>query len=119
MTWAPDVYDPLPTSVLHTIRGKKHQKSKKNNDRKRKGKKWHKGSNSLRGGVKDNKQFHRGGGSLDKWYNFKPLELHGTVVDNASGNLDGFKVGSTDPYCGTSYLKNSLTRMHYSVAEAL
>ncbi|PPS02974.1 hypothetical protein GOBAR_AA17692 [Gossypium barbadense] len=95
VTWAPDVYDPLPTSVLHT------------------------GNNSLRGGGKDNKQFHRGGGSLDKWYNYKPLELHCTVVNDASGNLDGFKVGSTDPYCGTSYLKNSLTRMHYSVAEAL
>ncbi|MBA0572206.1 hypothetical protein Golob_002563 [Gossypium lobatum] len=119
VTWAPDVYDPLPTSVLHTVRGKKQQKSKKNNDKKKKGKKWHKGNNSLRGGGKDNKQFHRGGGSLDKWYNYKPLELHGMVVNNASGNHDGFKVGSTDPYCGTSYLKNSLTRMHYSVAEAL
>ncbi|KAA3463844.1 Levanase [Gossypium australe] len=119
VTWAPDVYDPLPTSVLHTVRGKKQQKLKKNNDKKKRGKKWHKGNNSLRGGGKDNKQFHRGGGSLDKWYNYKPLELHGTVVNDASGNLDGFKVGSTDPYCGTSYLKNSLTRMHYSVAEAL
>ena len=118
VTWAPDVYDPPPTSVLHTVRGKKQQKSKKNNDKKKNGKKGQKGNNSSRGsgGGKDNKQFRRGCGSSDRCY--KPLGVQDRVV-NASGDLDGFNVGSPDPYCGSSFLKKSPTRMHYSVAEAL
>ncbi|XP_039047619.1 uncharacterized protein LOC120188178 isoform X2 [Hibiscus syriacus] len=113
VTWAPDVYDPLPTSVLHTARGKKH--SKKNYDKKNR-KKVQKGNNYSRGGNgggKSNKHSRRGAASLDRWYNYKPLEV------GTSGNLDVFKVGSTDPYCGTSFLKTSPTTMHYSVAEAL
>lgn len=116
VTWAPDVYDPLPTSVLHTVRGKKQQKSKKNNDRKKNGKKGQKGNNSSRG--KDNKQFRRGCGSSDRCH--KPLEIKDRVVVNgASADLDGFSIGSTDPYCGSSFLNKSPTRMLYSVAEAL
>ncbi|GMI69788.1 hypothetical protein HRI_000648100 [Hibiscus trionum] len=119
VTWAPDVYDPPPTSVLHTVRGKKQQKSKKNYDKKKNGKKVQKGNNYSRGGNGggkiNNRHFRRGASSSGKWYNYKPLEVE---VDT-SGNLDVFKVGSTDPYCGTSFLKISPTRMHYSVAEAL
>ncbi|XVF08051.1 hypothetical protein REPUB_Repub06bG0192200 [Reevesia pubescens] len=114
--WAPDVYDPPPTSVLHTVRSKKQQKSKKNNDKKKNGKKGQKGNNSSRGSGKDNKQFRRGGGSSDRSY--KPLEIQDRLL-NASGDLDGFNIDSPDPYCGRSFLKKSLTGMHYSVAEAL
>ncbi|XP_022742156.1 uncharacterized protein LOC111293611 [Durio zibethinus] len=116
VTWAPDVYDPPPTSVSHTVRGKKQQKSKKNNDKKKIGKRGQKGNNSSRGsggGGKDNKQFRRGCGSSDRCY--KPLQVQGRVV-NAAGDLDGFNVGSPAPYCGSSFLKNSPTRVHYSVA---
>ncbi|EOY07599.1 hypothetical protein QUC31_011248 [Theobroma cacao] len=116
VTWAPDVYDPPPTSVLHTVRGKKQQKLKKNNDKKKNGKKGQKGNNSRGSGGKDNKQFRRGGGNADRIY--KPQEVQGRVV-NTSGELDGFTVGKPDPYCGSSFLKESPTRMHYSVAEAL
>ncbi|XWS43694.1 hypothetical protein CRYUN_Cryun16bG0125400 [Craigia yunnanensis] len=118
VTWAPDVYDPPPMSVLHTVRSKKQQKSKKNNDKKKNGKKGQKGNNSSRssGGGKDNKQFRRGGGSSDRCY--KPLEVENRIV-KASGDLDDFNFGSPDPHCGSSFLKKSPTRMHYSVAEAL
>ncbi|XWS55697.1 hypothetical protein CRYUN_Cryun09bG0023200 [Craigia yunnanensis] len=119
VTWAPDVYDPPPpTLVLHTVRVKKQQKSKKNNDKKKNGKKGHKGNNSSRGsgGGKDCKQFRRGCGSSDRCY--KRLEVQDRVV-NAAGDLDGFNVSSPDPYCGSSFLKKSPTRMHYSVTEAL
>ncbi|XP_022767496.1 uncharacterized protein LOC111311917 [Durio zibethinus] len=118
VTWAPDVYDPPPTLVLHTVRGKKQQKLKKKNDKKKHGKKGQKGNNSSRGsaGGKDNKLFRRGSGSSDRCY--KPLEVQDRAV-NASGDLDGFNVGSPDPYCGSSFLKKSPTRMHYSMAEAL
>ncbi|XP_039066020.1 uncharacterized protein LOC120211593 isoform X2 [Hibiscus syriacus] len=116
VTWAPDVYDPLPTSVLHTVSRKKQQKSKKIYDKKKNGKKVKKGNNSSRGGSggsKTNKHFRRGFTSSDRWYDYKPLEV------DSSGNLNVFKVGSTDPYCGTSFLKTSPTTMHYSVAEVL
>ncbi|KAE8706014.1 Histone H2A 12 [Hibiscus syriacus] len=55
--WAPDVYDPPPTSVLHTVGNRKQQKSKKKkNDKKKNGKKGQKGNNAGRGsgGGKDN-----------------------------------------------------------------
>ncbi|XP_039068271.1 uncharacterized protein LOC120214453 [Hibiscus syriacus] len=115
VTWASDVYDPLPTSVLHTVRAKK-QKSKKIYDKKKHGKKSKKSNNSSRGGnggCKSNKHFRRGSSasaSSDRWYDYKPLEV------DTSGNLNVFKAGSTDPYCGTSFLKTSPTTMHYSVA---
>ncbi|XVE76333.1 hypothetical protein DITRI_Ditri12bG0163600 [Diplodiscus trichospermus] len=56
VTWAPNVYDPAPTSVLHTVRGKKRQKSKKNNDKKKNGKKGQKGNNSSHGSGGDKKK---------------------------------------------------------------
>ncbi|GMJ03078.1 hypothetical protein HRI_003977000 [Hibiscus trionum] len=112
VTWAPDVYDPLPTSALHTVRGKKQQKSKKIYEKKKNGKKVQKG-NSSRGSKSNNKHFRRGAVSSDRWYDYKPLEV------DTSGSLDVLKVGSTDPYCGTSFLKVSTTRMHYSMTEAL
>ncbi|OMO97131.1 hypothetical protein COLO4_14855 [Corchorus olitorius] len=88
--WAPDVYDPIPTTVTHT-RGRKLPKSRKTNDKfdKKKNGKKQKGNNS-RGG-KDTKQSRRGGGG------------------NSAGSPD----------CGSSFMKKSQTRMHYSVAEAL
>ncbi|XP_039013436.1 uncharacterized protein LOC120143089 [Hibiscus syriacus] len=116
VTWAPDVYDPLPTSVSHTVRGKKHQRSRKNHDKKKNGKKVQKGNNYSRGGNgggKSHKHSRRGAASLDRWYDYKPLEA------GTSGNLDVFKDGTTDPYCGTTFLKTSPTTMHYSVGEAL
>ncbi|KAG8484002.1 hypothetical protein CXB51_023490 [Gossypium anomalum] len=118
--WAPDVYDPPPTSLLHTVRSKKQQKSKKKNDKKKNGKKGQKGNNSGRGcgGGKDNKQIRRGGGSSDRCYK-PPPEVHQDRLANSSVSLEGFNVGSPDPYCGSSFLKKSPTRMHYSVAEAL
>ncbi|KAK8632240.1 hypothetical protein V6N13_072635 [Hibiscus sabdariffa] len=118
--WAPDVYDPPPTSVLHTVRNKKQPKSKKKkNDKKKNGKKGQKGNNAGRGsgvGGKDNK--HCGGsGCSDRCYK-PPPEVHQDRLANSSIDLDGFKVDSPDPYCGSSFLKKSPTQMHYSVAEA-
>ncbi|KAK8713833.1 hypothetical protein V6N13_149041 [Hibiscus sabdariffa] len=115
VTWAPDVYDPVPTSALHTVRGKKQQKSKKSYDKKKNGKKVQKGNSSRggNGGSKSHKHSRRGGASSDRWYDYKPLEV------NTSGNLDVFKVGGTDPYCGSSFLKVTPTKVHYSMAEAL
>ncbi|KAI9153270.1 hypothetical protein LWI28_008624 [Acer negundo] len=113
--WAPDVYDPPPTIVSHTVnRSKKQQKLKKEgrNSKQKSGKKWQKG-NSSRGSK--NKQYRKNAGCTEKGYN--SLGAHDRV--ELSDDLHDFDVGGPDSYCGSSFLKQSLTNLHYSVAEAL
>lgn len=112
--WAPDVYDPLPTLVSHTVKNKKQQKSRKKKNEKKNGKKGHKGNSTRGGGGKDKKQFRNLGGHSDMCYN-KPLDSH---VIEASSEFDALDVCSQDSYCGTSFLKKSVTELHYPVAEA-
>ncbi|XP_039055383.1 uncharacterized protein LOC120198053 isoform X2 [Hibiscus syriacus] len=116
--WAPDVYNPPPTSVLHTVGNKRQQKTKKKTDKKKNGKKGKKGNNAGRGsGGKDNKRCG-GGGSSDRSYK-PPSEVHQDRLASSSIDLDGFNIDSPDPHCGSSFLKKSPTNMHYPVAEAL
>ncbi|XP_012569435.1 uncharacterized protein [Cicer arietinum] len=59
--WAPDVYDPIPTLVSHTVKNKKQQKSRKKKYEKKNGKKGQKGNSPRGGSGKDKKQFHNVG----------------------------------------------------------
>lgn len=120
VSWAPDVYDPIPTSVSHSVKGKKQQKHKNNRKNwKKDGKKGQKG-NSSRG--KDKKQIRKAasGSSSSSDRCYKPLDCYGRL-EEANDGYDDMTVGSPDPqsYCGSSFLKISLTEMHYPVAEAL
>ncbi|ESR42304.1 BRI1-KD interacting protein 130 [Citrus sinensis] len=115
--WAPDVYDPPPTIVSHTVnRSKKQQKSREGrNYKQKKGKKGRKG-NSSHSGSKDRKQFCKiGGSSSDKCY--KLMGARDGVLQLPDG-LNDFEVAGPDS-CGSSFLKESLGKVHYSVAEAL
>ncbi|KAM1307255.1 hypothetical protein ACFX15_009246 [Malus domestica] len=114
VTWAPDVYDPPATSMSHTVTGKKQQKSKNKKNGKKDGKKGQKSSSS-RG--KDKKQYRKSGASERCHRSLDPRE---TLVDPNNG-FGELVVGSPDQhsYCGSSFLKNSLTNVHYPVAEAL
>lgn len=115
--WAPDVYDPPPTIVSHTVnRSKKQHKSREDrNYKQKKGKKGRKG-NSSHSGSKDKKQFRKiGGSSSDKCY--KLMDARDGVVQLPDG-LNDFEVAGPDS-CGSSFLKESLGKVHYSVAEAL
>lgn len=115
--WAPDVYDPPPTIVSHTVnRSKKQQKSREDrNYKQKKGKKGRKG-NSSHSGSKDKKQSRKiGGSSSDKCY--KLMDAREGVVQLSDGFND-FEVAGPDS-CGSSFLKESLGKVHYSVAEAL
>ncbi|XP_008241444.1 PREDICTED: uncharacterized protein LOC103339866 [Prunus mume] len=114
VTWAPDVYDPPTTSMSHTVTGKKQQKSKNKKNWKRDGKKGQKGSSS-RG--KEKKQYRKGGAS-ERSHRY--LDSRETLV-GTNNDFGDLVVGSPDQhsYCGSSFLKNSLTSMHYPVAEAL
>ncbi|XP_020211947.1 uncharacterized protein LOC109796638 [Cajanus cajan] len=132
--WAPDVYDPVPTLLSHTVRNKKPQKSRKKKSDKKNGKKGQKG-NSSRGGSSKDKQFRKLSGTPSLCYKSvdacdkligAATELGALDVPNscdkvigASTELDAFDVRSQDSYCGTSFLKKSVTEVHYSVAQAL
>lgn len=122
--WAPDVYDPVPTLMSHTVKNKKQQKSrKKKNEKKyekktekKNGKKGQKGNSSSHGGSgKDKKQARKQGGHSD--LSFESLDSHDNVT-GASSELDALDVRSHDSFCGTSFLKNSVTKVHSLVAEA-
>lgn len=132
VTWAPDVYDPIPNSLSHAVAvGTKQKSSRKykdkgNNNYKKNGKKGQKG-NSSRGAGKDKKQFRRHGGRYAKSYkSLDASDEDDTDVANPEyrgGFLkksadDGIDVGSPD-YCGSSFLKRSASKFHYPVAEAL
>ncbi|KAJ0028603.1 hypothetical protein Pint_35444 [Pistacia integerrima] len=115
--WAPDVYDPPPTIVSHTVnRGRKQQKFKKDERKKQKnGKKGQRG-NSSHGSGKDKRQFRKSAGSTDK--GFKSIDIRDRVME-LSDDLKDFDVGGRESYCGSIFLKQSLSKVHYSVAEAL
>lgn len=107
--WAPDVYDPVPTLLSHTVKIRKQQKSRNKKNDKKNGKKGQKG-NSSRGG-KDKKR--KTSGTSDLCY--KLPDSRDKVIETSTD----FDLSSQESYCGTSYLKNSLTKVHFSVAEAL
>ncbi|XP_041026764.1 uncharacterized protein LOC121266963 [Juglans microcarpa x Juglans regia] len=96
--WAPDVYDPTPTSVSHSVKSKSLQKSKNKKNEKRNGKKGQKGNCSQGGGRKDKKQTRKSSKVPDKFGNFE--------------------VGSSNSYCGSSFRQKSHSEVHYSVGEA-
>ncbi|KAL8480509.1 hypothetical protein ACS0TY_027156 [Phlomoides rotata] len=107
VTWAPDVYDPIPTSVSHVPSNKNRSNGKKS------GKYKHKGSGkSSRGSKgKDKKQVRKNGGGSTK---LKPFH------EDCGVGFGDAKVGNADfdPFCGSSFLKNSVTNLHFPVAEA-
>uniref|UniRef100_A0A5B6Z411 Uncharacterized protein n=3 Tax=Davidia involucrata TaxID=16924 RepID=A0A5B6Z411_DAVIN len=112
VTWAPDVYDPPPSDFLHVATNKKQRHrsdSKKNSDSKKYGKNKQKGGGKPTRG-KDKKQVRKSGGSSKCFKSFDDDDDPYSEVD--------FDVGSPDSYCGSSFLKKSVTKMHFPVAEA-
>ncbi|CAL0309830.1 unnamed protein product [Lupinus luteus] len=114
--WAPDVYDPIPTLMSHTVKNKKPQKSKKKRNEKKNGKKGQKGNSSRGGNGKDKKQCCKLGETSDLCD--KSFDSVGKVIE-PSTEIDTLDVRIHDSSCGTSFLKKSVTELHYSVAEAL
>ncbi|KAI3705379.1 hypothetical protein L1987_75616 [Smallanthus sonchifolius] len=117
--WAPEVYDPIPTSVSHVVTNRSSSKhSKKNSKNKQKH-----GSKSSRGSKsKDKKQVRKRGGNSSSGSSYK-LERQEQLVDflepePQSGGID-FHVENPDRYCGSSFIKRYGTDLHLSsVAEA-
>lgn len=132
VTWAPDVYDPIPTAVSHVPNKVQHHRSDHRKNGKNKQKSNGKSSRGSKG--KDKKQGRKHGGSSKRSYH--PLEDHHAMTcssfhsleDNISAHSSGLQavtveydigMGSTpDPFCGSSFLKKSLTKLHFPVAKA-
>lgn len=118
VTWAPDVYDPPPTIVSHTVRNCKKQQQSKNN--RKNGKHKQKGKAVRGSNGKDKKQLRKIVGSGDR--GFRSFEVRDKLIASnfidSSRELEDFEVGSPDGYCGSSFLRKSVTKVHFSVAEA-
>lgn len=112
VTWAPDVYDPIPTSVSHVPSSKNQYRS--NGKRYGKNKQKNGGKNSRgKGKDKDKKQGKKNnGGNTSK---LKPLNNSFSEPETAIINYNAV---STDPFCGSSFLKESVQNLHFPVAEA-
>ncbi|PSS23744.1 Vacuolar membrane protease [Actinidia chinensis var. chinensis] len=114
VSWAPDVYDPPPSAPTSVRINKPRSKS----ESKKNGKSKHKGKSSKGASSKDKRQVRKHGGSSNKCYRL--LEDFDKLVDynEPPTKLGDFDVGSPDSYCGSSFLKKSMTKLHFSVAEA-
>lgn len=96
--WAPDVYDPPPTLISHSVKSKSSQKYKNKKNEKRNGRKGQRGNHSQGGSGKDKKHIHKS--------------------TKISGKFGNYEVGSSNSYCGSSFRQKSRTEVHYSIAEA-
>uniref|UniRef100_A0A7N0VE43 Uncharacterized protein n=1 Tax=Kalanchoe fedtschenkoi TaxID=63787 RepID=A0A7N0VE43_KALFE len=113
VSWSPDVYDPVPTTVSHTVKSKQKRQYK---SEKKSGKGKHKGSKSSKQSTgKDKKQTRKSSGSTKNCYT--TMDAHDRMLgfDNQSVNFD---VGSTE-FCAGSFLNASLIKVQMPATEAL
>jgi len=104
--WAPDVYDPLPTLSSHTVKNKKQQKPRIRKSEKKNGKRSQKVIS-----------YSRRSSSKDKQYRYRWLHSGDEEFESCT-ELD-LKVANHDSYCATSYLKATVTKVHWPIGEAL
>lgn len=112
--WAPDVYDPIPTAVSHVVSNKPQRHNKKNSKNKQKAG----GKNSRGSKSKDKKQARKHGGSSSRGFKMMDYDENVVVFAESQSSVLDINVGSPDPHCGSSFLKKSVTSLHFSVAEA-
>ena len=105
--WAPDVYDPVPTLSSHTVKIKKHHKSRITKSEKKYVKKSKKGNYSKGSCQKDKKQYrHRWPESCGKRF-------------DASMVLNNLSVVGNDSFHEISNSQIPVTENHCHVGEAL
>lgn len=105
VSWAPDVYDPLPTSVSHFPRKKNQQQYSKNHKKNRKAKQ--KGKNT----AGEKKHHRKTGGKSDR-----PSNSYANIdkghQDKSSFELLDFNDPAPDPNCGSTFLGQASGTMH-------
>ncbi|XP_021743022.1 uncharacterized protein LOC110709116 [Chenopodium quinoa] len=115
VSWAPDVYDPPPTSLSHYPK-KKNQQQSKSSKKHGKGKQK---SKSVRGGgsaTKDKKHYHKSGGRSDRCLD-SFAETDRVLSSNSYKSLDLLDfneddIGSPDSNCSSSFLGQAGGTMH-------
>lgn len=119
--WAPDVYDPIPTSVSHVPKNKPRHRS----DGKKKGKNKQKNSAKYSRGSKgkDKKQVRKHGSSSNSNRDFPHFDESSSNIILVSPSefqtsIADFDIGSPVAFCGSSFLKKSVPKLHFAVAEA-
>ncbi|KAL8129763.1 hypothetical protein V2J09_018918 [Rumex salicifolius] len=140
VSWAPDVYDPLPSSVSHLPK-KKNSQQYRNNKKHGKGKnkgKHSRGSNS-NSSKKDNKKHHQEEPLMGRSFTVDPIEVADTEKKNFAMDpipVEGSEkisssnhksavelldfdndVDSPESNCGSSFLRKSRGTLHFPYAE--
>lgn len=112
------MYDPVPTSVSH-VPSNRNQSYRSNSKRYGKSKQKSSSKSSSRSSSskgKDKKQVRKSSSSSTR---LKPFyEAFGASFSESQVESVDFDVGTPDPFCGSSFLKQSVRNIHFSVAEA-
>ncbi|XP_074290041.1 uncharacterized protein LOC141616794 [Silene latifolia] len=116
VTWAPDVYDPPPTSVSHYRKKKDHKQYSKSSKKHGKGK--HKGKSVQGGGSASKERKHsrksktggRSDRSLNSFADTDRLQNYKSPLEFLDFNDPG--IGSPDPNCGSNFLGQASGTMH-------
>lgn len=118
--WAPEVYDPPCTTVSHTVKKSHHQrpraKKKDGNKHKHKGK-------SARGTNTERRSTNRSSaGNMAESVDMRSQSTGDTSppngYDNSSMEVLKYAVSKQDSKCGNTFLREALTKVHISMAEA-
>lgn len=119
VSWAPEVYDPIPTSVSHVPSSKYHRSlnyGKKAGKNKHKGRgKSSQGSSSSRG--KEKKQGRKNGRGPCKFMPCHEVSGVHCFGEATMGSMD-YDNGIPDLFCGSSLLMTSVAKLQFPVAEA-
>ncbi|OEL31420.1 hypothetical protein BAE44_0007561 [Dichanthelium oligosanthes] len=117
--WAPDVYDPPVTSVCHSVNSSYQRRSKPRKKEKSKQKKKQKGKSK-----KNPQNSIQNSSALQA----PDLGLKGVSTTGGQSSVDDpgnheavimdYTMGNQEAKCGSSFLRESVAKMHFSTAEA-
>ncbi|KAG9147857.1 hypothetical protein Leryth_003467 [Lithospermum erythrorhizon] len=118
VTWDPDVYDPVPTAASHvpTNKSPRHRGNGKKNGR-NKQKEGGKSSHGSSRSKDKKKQARKANAGSSRCYKALVDDFPEGPLESLASMAD-FEVGSADALCGSSFLKKSVARLHFPVAEA-
>jgi len=116
--WAPDVYDPPVTSVCHSVNSSYQRRSK---SRKEKNKQKNK-QKKQKGKSKKNHQNSIQSSSVMQFpdHGLKGVSTTGgqSSVDDHTTMIMDYSMGNQEAKCGSSFMHESVAKMHFSIAEA-
>lgn len=115
--WAPDVYDPPVTSVCHSVNSSYQRRSKSRKEKNKQKKKQ-----KQKGKSKKNHQNSIQSSSAMEVsdHGSKGVSTTGgkSSVDDHEDIIMDYSMGNQEAKCGSSFLRESVAKMHFSTAEA-